>query len=59
MGLEDISMFRAVPNSVVLYPADAVSAEIAVKLVLNYHGITFIRTARFTNPILYSKDSNL
>lgn len=27
MGLEDISMFRAIPNSVVLYPSDAISTE--------------------------------
>ena len=27
MGLEDIAMFRAIPEAVVLYPSDAVSAE--------------------------------
>src|SRR5215471_242002 len=27
MGLEDIAMFRPIPNSVVLYPSDAVSTE--------------------------------
>jgi len=30
MALEDIAMFRAIPNSVVLYPTDAVSTEKAV-----------------------------
>jgi transketolase C-terminal domain/subunit len=38
IGLEDISIFRAVPNSIVLYPADVISTEIAVKLVLGHQG---------------------
>jgi len=45
-GLEDIAIFRAIPNSVVLYPADAISAEISVKLVIDYIGISYIRTGR-------------
>lgn len=35
MGLEDICMFRAVPNSTVFYPSDAVSTEKAVELAAN------------------------
>lgn len=46
MGLEDIAMFRAIPNSVVLYPGDAVSAERCVELAANHHGIVYIRTGR-------------
>ena len=46
MGLEDIAMFRAIPNSVVLYPSDAVSAERAVELAINNKGIFYIRTGR-------------
>jgi transketolase len=46
MGLEDIAMFRAVPNSVVLYPSDAVSAERAVEIAANTYGIFYIRTGR-------------
>lgn len=49
MGLEDIAMFRAIPNSVVLYPSDAVSAERAVELAANHKGIVYIRTGR--NPV--------
>ena len=45
-GLEDIAIFRAIPNSVVLYPADAISTEISVKLVIDYIGISYIRTGR-------------
>lgn len=53
MGLEDLAMFRSVPNSVVLYPSDAVSTEKAVELVANYTGISYIRTGRMAVPIQY------
>lgn len=46
MGLEDISMFRSIPNSVVLYPSDALSAEKALELAVNNRGIVYIRTGR-------------
>jgi len=46
MALEDFAMMRAIPNSIVLYPSDAVSTERAVELVANYHGISYIRTSR-------------
>ena len=32
MGLEDMSMFRALPTATVFYPSDAVSTEKAVEL---------------------------
>jgi transketolase len=35
MGLEDIGMFRSVPDSIVLYPSDGVSAERAIELAAN------------------------
>ncbi len=30
MGLEDLGMFRMIPESLILYPSDAVSTEKAV-----------------------------
>lgn len=36
MALEDIAMFRAIPEAVVLYPNDAVSCEKAVELAANH-----------------------
>ncbi|KAM9325367.1 transketolase [Gastrophryne carolinensis] len=56
MGLEDISMFRAVPNSTVFYPSDAVSTEKAVELAANKKGICFIRTSRPENPVIYNNN---
>jgi transketolase C-terminal domain/subunit len=46
-----------VPNSVVLYPSDPISAEKAVHLALNHFGIVYIRTARMATPFLYDFDT--
>ena len=56
MALEDITMFRILPNSTVFYPSDAVSAERSVELAANLKGIRFIRTSRPANKVIY--DSN-
>jgi transketolase len=53
MALEDIAMFRAMADSVVLYPCDAVSAERAVQLAANHTGMVFIRTSRPKTPVIY------
>ncbi len=53
MGLEDLAMFRAVLNSVVLYPCDAVSTEHLVAAVAAQRGIAYIRTNRMATPIIY------
>jgi len=53
MGLEDLSMFRSVRDSVVLYPADAVSTERLVEEALQHQGIVYIRTSRSATPIIY------
>lgn len=56
MGLEDIAMFRPIPNSVILYPCDAVSAERAVEQAVKHKGIFYIRASRPKTPVLYSND---
>ena len=53
MGLEDIAMFRAIPEAVVLYPSDAVSAERLVAEAATHQGIVYIRTSRPKTAILY------
>jgi len=59
MGLEDIAMMRTVPNSVVLYPSDAISAYKLVELMANYtDGVSYLRTTRGKTPMLYRKDEN-
>ena len=57
MGLEDLAMFRAIPNSIVLYPSDGVSTYKLTELMANYNdGISYLRTTRPSTPILYGKD---
>ncbi len=53
MGLEDIAMFRAIPNAVVLYPSDAVAAERLVAEAAAHEGIVYIRTSRPKTTMLY------
>lgn len=53
MGLEDLSMMRCIPGSVVMYPSDAVSCENAVVLAANHKGIVYIRTTRGSTSVLY------
>jgi transketolase len=56
MGLEDLAMMRAVINSVVLYPSDAVCAEKLVDQMAAHKGICFLRTSRPKTPVIYSND---
>ncbi len=53
MALEDIGMFRALLNSVVLYPSDAVSAEKLIEEAAKHVGNVYIRTTRKDTPIIY------
>jgi transketolase len=56
MGLEDLAMFRAIRDSVVLYPSDAVSADRLVEAAAEQQGIVYIRTTRAKTPVIYSSD---
>jgi transketolase len=57
MGMEDIAMMRSIPDSVVFYPSDGVSAYKLVECMANYQdGISYMRTTRSATPILYGKD---
>jgi transketolase len=46
MALEDLAMFRGVPNCTVFYPSDAMSAERLMALAADTHGPVYIRTTR-------------
>jgi transketolase len=56
MGLEDIAMMRAIPDSTVLYPADGVATEHMVELMAASPGIHYLRLTRPKTPILYRND---
>jgi transketolase len=53
MGLEDLAMFRALPEAVVLYPADGVCTDACVQLAAAHPGLVYIRTTRMKTPALY------
>ncbi|HVY67653.1 MAG TPA: transketolase [Patescibacteria group bacterium] len=53
MGLEEIAMFRALPGSTVLYPADAVAAEKLVWAAARHQGLVYLQTTRKDTPLLY------
>ena len=53
MALEDLAMFRTIPNGTVFYPSDPVSMERAVELAANTQGIVFIRSSRPTSVCVY------
>lgn len=58
MGLEDIAMMRAIPNSVIFYPCDAVSTHLLMNHMVNRtEGITYLRTTRMATPVIYAKDA--
>ena len=56
MGLEDIAMFRDLPNSIVFYPSDAVSTQKLTDLTYSLKGIKYIRTTRDKTPVLYGQN---
>lgn len=56
MALEDLSMFRAVCGSTVLYPSDAVSTIQLVKEMAEQKGISYLRSTREKTPVLYGPD---
>lgn len=54
MGLEDISLFRALAGSTVLYPADAVATHALLAQAANEPGVSYLRTTRNETPVLYA-----
>jgi transketolase len=59
MALEDIGMMRALPESVVLYPSDAVTTRGLVEQMARYEkGISYLRTTRAETPILYPNNES-
>jgi transketolase len=56
MALEDISLFRSILGSVVLYPCDAVSTDRLVQAMAKHEGLTYLRCTRAETPIIYGND---
>lgn len=58
MGLDDIAMFRAFPNSAIFYPSDAVSCSQILANSLQKKGINYLRTTRAKTPVIYGGKEN-
>lgn len=56
MGLEDIAMFGALPDTVILHPSDGVSTAKLLPHLLVHNGISYLRTLRPKTPVLYDND---
>jgi transketolase len=56
MGLEDLAIFRPIPECVVLYPSDAYSSEACVATLAKHKGMSYLRTTRPGTPLIYEKD---
>jgi transketolase len=57
MGLSDISQFRALEKSIVLYPADAYAAERLLEAALKARGLAYLRATRENLPLLYGQNT--
>jgi transketolase len=56
MALEELGLFRAVPNCAVVYPCDAVSTERLVVEMAKWAGLAYMRTSRPKTDIIYGLD---
>ncbi|TSC95552.1 MAG: transketolase, partial [Parcubacteria group bacterium Athens1014_26] len=53
MGLEDISMFRSILNSIIFYPADAASTFKLTQIMADTDGLFYLRTNRKETLVIY------
>lgn len=55
MGLEDMAMMRAIFGSIVLSPADSVSAVALLSQALEHKGVSYMRVLRQNVPSIYKE----
>ena len=58
MGLEDISLFGTLPDTVVLQPCDAVSTAQLVPQMIAHDGFAYMRTLRPKTPLVYKNEES-
>lgn len=54
MGLEDIAMFGTLPDTIIMQPADAVTTVKILPLLLDFTGISYLRTLRPKTKVIYN-----
>ncbi|HEX3029978.1 MAG TPA: transketolase family protein [Clostridia bacterium] len=55
--IEDIALMRALPNMVVLSPADAIETAHCVQAACEYDGPVYLRLGRLGVPVIYDESS--
>ena len=53
---EDIALMRTIPGMVILNPADATEARLAVKAAIDYVGPVYLRFGRMAVPTIFGDD---
>ena len=56
-GIEDMGIYRTIPNMTVIMPADYYSAKKLVKAVAEYDGPCYIRFTRDPRPFVYDENA--
>lgn len=54
MALEDIALFGAMPDTIILQPADAIATSKLLPLMLTHNGFAYMRTLRPKTKIIYN-----
>jgi len=57
-SIEDLAIYRSLPNMVVMHPCDDVSTEILTKKLLEIKSPSYTRTARNKTPRIYDADDS-
>lgn len=56
-SIEDIALMRAIPNMVVLSPADEVETRAAIKAAIEYYGPVYIRLGRPAQTAIFNEEN--
>jgi len=55
--VEDMAIMRALPNMVVISPADALETRLAVKAAIEYDGPVYLRLGRLSVPAIFDENT--
>lgn len=55
-AIEDIAIYRVLPNMIVIQPCDYIETKKAVHALASYHGPSFMRLLRNPLPIIHDKN---
>ncbi|MBI4377705.1 MAG: transketolase family protein, partial [Nitrospinae bacterium] len=58
LAIEDIAIMRAIPNMVVIEPADFIETEIVIRTIVKYKGPVYVRLGRDKEPQIFKEGHN-